>query len=185
MHVDFQTYPKVGEVVFAVGYPELGFEALNGDEVARYLKEGMFGVYGQVTNLYPNGRDRTRTSPGFEVEANWPSGMSGGPVFNQRGQVIGVVSSSLPPSDEGPGVGYATSLAMIPNAFRLAPTLDIDNPGCRLGFGVYCADPWHLLGVFRSQGDAEHLRAQLPPGYLVSWGSHRLGGDDFVLGIPE
>lgn len=183
--VNFQTYPTVGEVVFAVGYPELSFEALNGDEIARYLREGMFGVYGQVTNLCPNGRGRTRASPGFEVEADWPSGMSGGPIFNQRGEVIGVVSSSLPPSDVGPGIGYATSLAMTPNASRLAPTLDSDNPGCRLGFGVYRADPWHLLDVFRSQDDAEYLRGLLPPGYLVGWGRHRLGGDDFVLSIPE
>ena len=63
--------------------------------------------------------------------------------------------------------------------------MDIDNPGCRLGFGIYRADHWHLSDVFRSQGDAEELRAQLPPGYLVGWGSHRLGGDDFVLSIPE
>lgn len=183
--ISFQTYPKVGEIVFAVGYPKLGFEVLSGGEIARYLREGMFGVYGEVTNLCPNGRGRTRMSPGFEVEADWPSGMSGGPVFNLRGEVIGVVSSSLPPSEVGPGIGYATSLAMIPNASRLAPTLDIDNPGCRLGFGVFRENPWHLANVFRLQADAEHLRAQLPPGYLVRWGSHRLGGNDFVHSIPE
>jgi serine protease Do len=180
--VSFKTYPKAGEVVFAVGYPELSLQALHGDKIERYLREGMFGVYGTVTNLYPNGRGRA--SPGFEVEADWPSGMSGGPVFNQLGEVIGVVSSSLPPSDEGPGIGYATSLAMIQNASGLAPTLDIDNPGCRFGFGVYRTDPWHLAAVFKSQVDAEHLRAQLPPGYLVGLGTHRLGGDDFVLSIP-
>ncbi|WP_137009961.1 S1 family peptidase [Aquitalea aquatilis] len=182
--VNFQTYPEVGEAVFAVGYPELGFEALNGDEIARYLKEGMFGVYGRVTNLCPDGRGN-RPSPGFEVEADWRPGMSGGPVFNERGEVIGIVSSSLPPSDEGPGIGYATSLAMIPNASRLVPTLDIDNPGCRLGFGVYRTDPWHLSGVFKSQDDAEHLRTQLSPGYCVGWGSHRLGGDNFMHSMPK
>lgn len=183
--VNFKTYPEVGEVVSAVGYPELGFEALTGDEIARYLREGMFGVYGRVTNLCPGGRGKTRPSPGFEVEADWPAGMSGGPVFNQNDEVIGVVSSSLPPSDEGRGIGYATSLAMIPNASRLLPTLDIDNPGCRLGFGVYRADPWDLSGVFKSQKDAEHLRTQLPPGYFVRWGSHRLGGDDFMHSMSE
>lgn len=184
--VNFRARPKIGEMVFAVGYPELGFETLNENEIARYLKEGMFGVYGQVTNLCPNGRgDRTRPSPGFEVEADWPAGMSGGPVFNQLGEVIGIVSSSLPPSDGVPGTGYATCLSMVPNASRLAPTLDINNPGCRLGFGVYRASPHDLSDVFRSQGDAERLRAQLPPGYLIGWGSHRQGGDDFVLSIPE
>jgi len=179
LSVNFQICPKVGETVFAVGYPELGLEVLNGNEIARYLKEGMFGVCGRVTNLCPNGRGN-RPSPGFEVEADWRPGMSGGPVFNERGEVIGVVSSSLAPSDVEPGIGYATSLAMIPNALMLAPTLDIDNPGCRLGFGVYRTDPWHLAGVFKSQDGADHLRAQLPPEYQVGWGSHRLGGDEFM-----
>lgn len=182
--VNFQTYPEVDEVVFAVGYPQLGFEVLSETKVAQYLREGLFGVYGKITNLHPNGRDRTRPSPGFEVEADWPSGMSGGPVFNRHGEVIGVVSSSLPSSEDGPGVGYATSFAMVPNAPKLTPSLDINNPGHRLGFGVYRAAPWHLAGVFRSQSDAENLLSQLPSGYLVGWGRHRLGGDDFVLGTP-
>ncbi|MEQ4573688.1 MAG: serine protease [Gammaproteobacteria bacterium] len=180
--VNFQASPKVGDMVFAVGYPELGFAALDGDEIARYLREGMFGVYGKVTNLFPNGRDRTRPSPVFEVEADWRPGMSGGPVFNQQGEVIGVVSYSLSPSDDEPGRGYATCLGMIPEASRLTPTLDTGNPGWRLGFGVYRPDAWHLSGVVRSQDDAERLKAQLPPGYLIGWGSHRQGTDDFVLG---
>lgn len=178
--VNFHTCPEVGEVVLAVGYPELRFEALHEDEIGRYLREGMFGVYGRVTTLCPDGRSNTRPSAGFEVEADWPAGMSGGPVFNQNGEVVGVVSSSLRPSDEAQGIGYATSLAMIPNLSGLIPTLDIDKPGCRLGFGVYRTDPWHLAGVFSSQQDAEDLRTQLPPGYSVRWGSHRLGVDDFM-----
>jgi len=182
--VNFQTSPEVGEIVFAVGYPELCLQALNEEEVERYLKEGMFGVYGRVTNLYPKGRGKTRGSPGFEVEADWPSGMSGGPVFNQRGEVVGVVSSSLQPGDEGPGIGYATSLAMIHEVSGLVPTLDINNPGWRFGVGVYRTDPWHLSNVFSSRGEAEHLRVQLPPGYIVAWGRHRLGSDEFVRSNP-
>lgn len=179
--VNFHTPPEVGELVLAVGYPELRFEPLNGIDTARYLREGMYGVYGHVTSLHPNGRERTRPSPGFEVEANWPPGMSGGPVFNRHGEVIGVVSSSLPSSDMGPGIGYAISLAMTANASKLAPALDVNNPGCRLGFAVYRTNPWHLADVFRSLGDAEYLRAELPPGYQVSRCSHRLGSDEFVI----
>lgn len=178
--VNLQIYPKIGEVVFAVGYPELGFKAVNADEITRYLKEGMFGVYGKVTNICRDGRGKNRPSPGFEVDADWPAGMSGGPVFNQNGEVIGVVSSSLSSSEAGRGVGFATSLAMIPNVSRLIPTLDINNPGWRLGFGVYRNDPWDLSGVFTSQEDAECMRDQLPSGYIVQWGSHRLGADDFM-----
>ncbi|GAB1579943.1 trypsin-like peptidase domain-containing protein [Bordetella petrii] len=178
--VIFHASPKVGDRVLAVGYPELDFEALNENGIARYLKEGMFGVYGTVTSLCPGGRGKSRPSPGFEVAANWPAGMSGGPVFTERGEVVGIVSSSLQSSEGEPGVGFATSLAMIPDASKLTPTLDSENPGCRLGFGVLCTSPWHLAGVFKSRGDADSLRKQLPPGYLVKWGSHRLGGDDFI-----
>lgn len=183
--VNLRTYPAIGEIVFAVGYPELSFETVNADEIARYLNEGMFGVYGRVTNLCPAGRGKTRPSPGFEVEADWPAGMSGGPVFNQNGEVIGIVSSSLPSSDAGRGVGFATSLAMVPNLSTLVPTLDFNNPGCRLGFGVYRGAPWHLADVFRSQEEAEHLKAQLPSEYIVRWGSHRIGTDDFIHSMVE
>lgn len=178
--VKLDTPPTVGERVLAVGYPELAFEALREDEIAQYLREGMFGVYGTVTNLYPNGREKTRPSPGFEVEANWPSGMSGGPVFNARGEVVGIVSSSLQPGDGAPGIGYATSLAMTPDASLLLPTLDSDNPGARLGFGVLCASTWHLAGVFKSKDEADDLRKQLTTSYIVKWGSHRLGENSFM-----
>lgn len=124
--VDFHWRPEVGETVFAVGYPELGFSAVSEEEVPRYLNEGMFGVYGTITNLFPQGRDRTHRTPVFEVEADWRSGMSGGPVFNKHGNVIGVVSYSLPPTEGVPGRGYATCLSFIPEA---------PKPGSHLGCG--------------------------------------------------
>ena len=60
--------------------------------------------------LFPAGRDAVNKTPVFEVEANWPSGMSGGLIFNEAGNVIGVVSRSLAPDDEAPGVGYGACL---------------------------------------------------------------------------
>ncbi|MDG9842460.1 MULTISPECIES: serine protease [unclassified Stenotrophomonas] len=183
--VNFGYRPNVGEMVFAVGYPELHFEAMSGDEIARYLREGMFGVYGTVTDLFPDGRGAAHPSPVFEVEADWPSGMSGGPVFNRFGEVIGIVSSSWEPSDGAPGLGYATCLAMVPEAPQLAPTLDDTNPGRRWGFCVYNSETFQLADVASSQGHAEALLAQLPPGHLVRWGSHLMGGYDFMTGDAE
>jgi serine protease Do len=55
----------------------------------------MFAAYGRVTDLYPCGRDHSNPTPVFEVEADWPSGMSGGPVFDAKGEVIGLVSRGL------------------------------------------------------------------------------------------
>jgi len=182
--VNYHAVPKIGEMVFAVGYPELSFQALDGEDIERYLSEGMFGVYGTVTNLFPDGRDKTRPSPVFEVEADWRSGMSGGPVFNRRGEVIGIVSYSLPPSDGEPGRGYATALGMVPEAPQLSPKLDSDNPGRRWGFGIYKPDPWHLSDVVDTREAAELLKSQLPPDFLIGWGSHQLGGDNFIIS-PE
>jgi S1-C subfamily serine protease len=47
--------------------------------------------------------------------------MSGGPVFNRDGYVVGIVSLSLEPGEGAKGVGYATCLSLIPEAVNLAP----------------------------------------------------------------
>lgn len=59
---------------------------------------------GRVTQRYPRGRDRVML-PGPCIEIDCPSwgGMSGGPVFDERGWLIGVLSSSVSAEDdEGP-----------------------------------------------------------------------------------
>lgn len=183
--VNFRYCPQIGEPVFAVGYPELSLEGMSEDEVARYLKEGMFGVYGTVTGLFPNGRSTAYPTPVFEVEADWPSGMSGGPVFNKFGQVVGIVSSSWEPSNGVPGLGYATCLAMIPEAPQLTPTLDYENPGRRWGIGVYHSETFQLVDVAKTHDVAESIRAKLPPGFQVGRGSHLLGEHSFITGDAE
>jgi serine protease Do len=178
--LDLRWRPSIGEIVFAVGYPELDFKAMRPDEVKEYLSEGMFGVYGAITNIFPIGRDKTRPTPVFEVEADWRSGMSGGPVFNQHGRVIGVVSYSLPPSADSPGMGYAACLGLIPEMPGLIPTVDANNPAHRLGFAVYRSTPWALECVKPTREDAELVRAKLGADYAVAWGAHRLGSDEFI-----
>ncbi len=179
--VDFRWQPTVGERVFAVGYPELGFEPLQPDAVGEFLKEGLHGAYGSIINLFPQGRGKSRPTPGFEVATDWPAGMSGGPVLNECGHVIGIVSSSLAPSDNEAGVAFAASLGWIPEAPGLAPTLDKDNPGYRLGFGVFKKSPWHLAGVFPTCELAEKSAAASENGYQIAWGSHLLGSDTFLV----
>ena len=62
--------------------------------------------------------------------------MSGGPVVDLGGNVVGVVSRSLAPADGHPGVGWAVDLTQVPQTF-FAPELDPNNPGCSLGWGVF------------------------------------------------
>lgn len=50
---------------------------------------------GRVIDSYPDGRDRTMLpGPCLAVECDARGGMSGGPVFDSRGFLVGVVSSS-------------------------------------------------------------------------------------------
>lgn len=72
------TYPKLGDTVFVVGHPA----------GARYvMTKGMVGR----TKIMGN----EERGPRMLVTAQAAPGNSGGPVFNKRGQIVGIVSASL------------------------------------------------------------------------------------------
>lgn len=83
---------KVGDKVMAIGYPEINFIDQGLDRLQRYT-EAMYGSLGEITELHPHGR-LNRPWPAFQVNAHWPSGMSGGPILHESGVIIGLVSSS-------------------------------------------------------------------------------------------
>ncbi|AXA27627.1 hypothetical protein C1S65_16490 [Pseudomonas putida] len=62
---------------------------------------------------------------------------------------------------------------------------DPDNSGSVLGWGVYRMAPWDLKGVFETKEDARLQAESAGEGYVVAFGSHRVGTDDFVGGHPE
>jgi hypothetical protein len=66
---------------------------------------------------------------------------------------------------------------------------DPDNKGWVLGWAVLRdrPNPWHLVDVYASKAIAEAEAKRLDAGYIVEYGSHRLGSDDFVSGLtpPE
>lgn len=48
------------------------------------------------------------------------------------------------------------------------------------GWGVVRIHPWHLAGIFATEGDANACAAKLPEGYLVRRGEgFRKSGDFF------
>lgn len=114
--------PKIGDLVVTVGFPRID-TFIGSDEAARTtISEGMMAAYGRVVDLHIDGRDLSNPTPLFEVEANWPSGMSGGPVFNAFGEVIGLVSRSIEPQEAGGlGTGWATMLQAFPGLASWAP----------------------------------------------------------------
>jgi len=171
--------PQVGDRVMAIGYPELTCVQNEAPDRAMRFTERMYGAVGTITNLLPEGRGSTYPWPLIEVQAHWRSGMSGGPVFNEQGEVIGLVSFSLEPDGDLPGVGYATDLTGV-QLHRLVPGIDPDNPGWAMGWGVLRSAPWHLAGLHPDQAQAEEQRSTLGADYEVRFGSNRVGTDDFI-----
>lgn len=170
-------WPKIGDEVMAIGFPELG--SIQDRTIdAEVLTEHMYGSIGRVTAVLPGGREH-RPWPTFAVDSHWPGGMSGGPVFNQDGEVIGLVSSSDEPGSEN-AQSYAFWFAPIRGIERNLPHVDPSNPGWVRGWGVVRSAPWHVAAMTADRAQAEEICATLEPGYLVRHGSLRAGSDDFM-----
>jgi serine protease Do len=138
----------------------------------------MYGSIGRVTEILPGGREH-RPWPTFAVDSHWPGGMSGGPVFNQDGEVIGLVSSSDEPGSDN-AQSYAFWFAPIRGLQRNVPHVDPSNPGWVRGWAVVRSAPWHVAAMTNDRARAEEICATLEPGYLVRFGSLRAGSDDFI-----
>ncbi|WP_299521825.1 30S ribosomal protein THX [Winogradskyella sp.] len=91
--LDFKTV-KVGERVSAFGYGN-----------SKYIKEKSLNnltyeastSVGEIIEVYPEKRDSSRLNfPCFMTNSRYDGGMSGGPVFNERGFLCGLICSSLP-----------------------------------------------------------------------------------------
>jgi hypothetical protein len=59
---------------------------------------------------------------------------------------------------------------------------DPENSGCVLGWAVLRDNPatWHLIDVYASKDIAEAAASHLSSEFVVKYGSHRLGSDEFV-----
>ena len=93
--------PKIGEEVYAYSYPNKpGFTNNIGTKMNLEKAE----YEGIITAHFPTGRDRILLpGPCLEARMAAPGGTSGGPVFNNKGHVFGVISTSL---DGDPSITY-------------------------------------------------------------------------------
>ena len=92
--------PKIGERLWTVGYRE---KANDGVPMI-----GCFTSSGLVTEIYLDGRGSFMKGPCVEVAMNVVGGMSGGPVFNSAGKIVGVISSGFDGGENTFGPSYVS-----------------------------------------------------------------------------
>jgi len=81
--------PKLGARLWAVGHRRVNSIEQEMPEVALFASSGL------VTEVYPSRRDKMLPNPCVEADMTTIGGMSGGPVYDERGHVVGVVSTSM------------------------------------------------------------------------------------------
>lgn len=144
--------PAIGDRVMAIGFPELEC-AIRVDAVAA-INEGMYGAVGTISAMHPRGRSKSAPWPTLEINALWKSGMSGGPVFNESSEVIGMVSSSFDFSAGEEPLGSALWFQPAELSSWLS-TLDTMNPGRMIGWAVISKQNGDVLAFYAERHEAE------------------------------
>jgi serine protease Do len=128
--------PSVGAEVTALGFADLDLGDDNA-EPDRPISQYLYGSRATITDVEPADPNRGRPWPFFRVDRGWPGGMSGGPVLNEGGNVVGVVSTGASFAATGSAVFFSGNST----AAQLFREADAGAPG-----HLYC---W---GAFDGQG---------------------------------
>lgn len=151
--------PAVGSQVAAFGYPRSTTTEF--EDSVLVSRKGVTSV-GRVVELHLERRDRSLLPwPCFRIDAHIDGGMSGGPVFNDKGELCGLMCTSFGQSGQHEGhLSYVTLLWPM-----LGLTLDFPRVGYPAGkyaaielarANMIHARHWdHVSVTCRSDGEAE------------------------------
>lgn len=106
--------PNLGEPVAAFGYRLSRISVTRNEDGGLHhdIRDELMSAVGLVREVYETHRDRSQMPfPSYRVGARFDGGMSGGPVFDERGAVCGIVCSSLPTDEpNAEPVSFCTTL---------------------------------------------------------------------------
>lgn len=96
--------PQVGQPCMALGYPQ---------KVGQNIYE-MRASVGKIEEIHPRRRDSVLANfPSFRTDGLYPPGMSGGPIVDMRGRVIGVISIGTEATSRSDVTGYGSAIGII------------------------------------------------------------------------
>lgn len=154
-----------GDRVLAVGYPSVrSWRGKSGATLVSYQEE-MRGSIGRVLKVDRTWDQDRKVWPTITVDADWKAGMSGGPVFNENGEVVGIVSRGVKSGDESQPWSSALWLEALPFREDIYGSIDPQNPGWIVGWGV-CNDRSDI-DLFDTQEAAENFKGKDSPGISV------------------
>jgi serine protease Do len=139
-----------GARVMAVGYKHiLGQRAkLAGNRLITPFREEMWGSVGRVVELYSETGPGHSRWPTIEVDCDWSGGMSGGPIFDEDGFVVGIVSRS------GLGVSHGVWLQAIDPRADVLSILHPTSPGWIRVYAAFQGDTMLCSSPYRAEVEA-------------------------------
>lgn len=97
--------PAIGEVLTVTGLSARG-DGTNAIASPMRIEIAPQCQLGPVIDRYPDGRDRRMPGPCLAIECAVPGGTSGGPVFDNRGYLVGLLSASY----EGTAISFVSHI---------------------------------------------------------------------------
>jgi hypothetical protein len=147
--------PSAGEQILGFGYhSSIGSEVIkNNDKSSAEYKHKTAFASGQIVSVYIERRDSSMLNfPCFQTTARFEPGMSGGPVFSEKGGVCGVIVSSF--SDDQ--VDYVSFASLIWPA--LGTSIEANINGSPEYFMVYDLCVKGIVAVDDTLSDVQIFR---------------------------
>jgi hypothetical protein len=117
-------------------------------------QEEMRGSVGRVLKVDRTWDQDRKIWPTITVDADWKGGMSGGPVFNENGEVVGIVCRGVHSGNQSRPWSSALWLEALPFREDIYGSIDPRNPGWIVGWGVCTKNS--VIELFQTREAAEN-----------------------------